>query len=148
VKVRTTEGLELSNVPAQPPAPIPDAGVAVPGPVPARPSGPAAPDDSEVRWRALFREAHAKVVTLEEEVERDRKQVEEINGMPVTGTYTCYARQTSGTRYVVPCGSNAEHTRLKERLATNRSALERAKVDLDDLERRASFAGVPREWRR
>jgi hypothetical protein len=143
VKLRTTEGREISSMSMGVRAA--DGGTVAPKKAPA---GPSAPDDSEVRWRKLFREARAKIATLEEEIERDRKQVEEINGMPVTGTYTCYARQTTGTRYVIPCGSNAEHTRIKERLGTNRSALERARVELDDLERRASVAGVPREWRR
>ncbi len=144
-KVHTTEGVELSNVPAERTAPRP-------APVePRRPAptpGPKPTAEEEARWRKLFRDATTRVTTLEEEIERDRKQVEEINGMPITGTYTCYSRQAGGGRIVVPCGSNPAHTRIKERLATNRSALERAKADLDDLERRASFAGVPREWRR
>lgn len=43
---------------------------------------------------------------------------------------------------------NPEHERAKERLALNRKALERAKAELAELDRRASFEGVPREWRR
>jgi hypothetical protein len=43
---------------------------------------------------------------------------------------------------------NPEHERAKERLALNRKALERAKDELADLERKASFEGVPLDWRR
>lgn len=41
-----------------------------------------------------------------------------------------------------------EFERVRERLAANRRELVRAKEDLLELERRASFEAVPREWRR
>ena len=43
---------------------------------------------------------------------------------------------------------NPEFERAKERLELNRKALARAKTELADLDRRASFEAVPREWRR
>ncbi len=43
---------------------------------------------------------------------------------------------------------NPEYERALARLESNRGALERAKEDLRDLERRASFDAVPLEWRR
>ncbi len=51
---------------------------------------------------------------------------------------------------VSPCvfAFNPEYERSKERLVLNRKALARAQEDADDLERRASFEAVPREWRR
>jgi hypothetical protein len=51
---------------------------------------------------------------------------------------------------VSPCvfAFNPEYERAKERLVLNRKALARAQEDADDLERRASFEAVPREWRR
>jgi len=49
-----------------------------------------------------------------------------------------------------PCAFtfNPEYERVKERLALNRKQLERLKSELADLDRRASFEGVPQEWRR
>lgn len=41
-----------------------------------------------------------------------------------------------------------EFERIKHRLAKNRLSLARAKEDLEDLDRKASFESVPREWRR
>lgn len=51
---------------------------------------------------------------------------------------------------VAPCVlvPNPEYERARERLELNRRALARAKTELADLDRRASFEGVPREWRR
>jgi hypothetical protein len=43
---------------------------------------------------------------------------------------------------------NPEYQRAKDRIALNRRALERAKEELAELERKASFQAVPNEWRR
>ncbi len=43
---------------------------------------------------------------------------------------------------------NPDYERARQRLEKNRAALERAKEDLHELERRASFEAVPLEWRR
>jgi hypothetical protein len=52
--------------------------------------------------------------------------------------------------FAQPCvfAFNPEYERAKERLELNRKALVRLKADAAELERRASFEGVPREWRR
>jgi hypothetical protein len=64
------------------------------------------------------------------------------NAVVGPNTYGAYA----GT----PCwyGADPKFEHIRQRLAKNRIALERAKEDLADLERQASFASVPREWRR
>jgi hypothetical protein len=43
---------------------------------------------------------------------------------------------------------NPEYERAKQRIEKNRFALERAKEELHELERKASFEAVPLEWRR
>lgn len=43
---------------------------------------------------------------------------------------------------------NPEYDRVRDRLEKNRSALQRAKDELHELERQASFEAVPLEWRR
>ncbi len=52
--------------------------------------------------------------------------------------------------YAAPCfsGFNPEFERVRERLDKNRRELVRAREELADLERRASFEAVPLHWRR
>ena len=180
VKVRTTEGAEISSITTdKPKTPVVVAAVSPPS------SQPAAPRTSEQTWRQLFRDARTKVIVLEEDIEADRKQVEEVNGLPVMARFTCatggfYSQpivstgaivvggqpfpglnvtgSVTGTTivgqqiplYAAPCyfGFNPEYERIRERLGKNRRELVRAKEDLADLERRASFEAVPLHWRR
>ena len=169
VKVRTTEGAEISRI---------DTDAAKnPRPIVVTPTGPAVPSISEQTWRQLFRDAKNRVTGLEEDIEADRKQVEEVNGLPVLARFTCatgafYSQPTSmviagqpfpgvavtttvttGTTFISPAspcfyGFNPEYERIRERLNKNRRELVRAREDLADLERRASFEAVPLHWRR
>lgn len=171
VKVRTTEGDVVSRIESEPAKPQQKQLAAAPvQPPPAPPKNDALA--AEQHWRSLFREATRRVENLKEDIERDRKQVEEVNGMPLRAGYTCamgwWGQPTMGTAVTVngapltttstvsvlpgvaPCyySLNPEFERVRERLESNRRELVRAKSDLEDLERRASFASVPREWRR
>lgn len=180
-KVRTTEGVEVSRIESDV-VKNPPRSVTHPAP-----EEPPAPGRSEEEWRRLFKEARRKVVTLEEDIEADRKKVEEVNGLPINAQYNCFGgywgpgvtlgtvggfgvgatgqlgpglgvTATAGVTTVVrpapmlvsPCVFvlNPEVERVRERLASNRRELVRAKEDLADLERRASFAAVPLHWRR
>ncbi len=139
---------------------------------------PSVPSHAEQYWRGQFRSARDKLRTLEDEITADRRRVEDPNGLPVGPIYACGpaygyappvvygARVHVGHRGVrgyvgqvqqpgvvnpfVTCiqSVNPEYERALARLQTNRGALERAKEDLRDLERRASFDAVPLEWRR
>lgn len=168
VKVRTTEGDVVSRIESDVTANPPPKRVAV---RPQQPEAPVPPSTSEQQWRQLFRDALRKIENLEEDIERDRKQVEEVNGMPLRAGFVCnqgwWGSPGYGTHVsvngapltgstittlptVAPCyySLNPEFERVRERLASNRRELIRAKEDLADLDRRASFASVPREWRR
>jgi len=159
---------------------------------------PVDPRAEEERWRKAFREANAKVADLEQQIESDRKKVEEVNGLPVRAGFVCqnfpapvivspgFGTTTTTTSTgvglglggqtatgvtvgatgtivgtsttvfapqplaVVPCGFgfNPEYAVIKDRLEKNRRELVRAKEELADLDRRASFEAVPRHWRR
>ena len=61
-----------------------------------------------------------------------------VNGFGFSGTST-------PTCFYAP---DPEWALARDRLALNRKALDRARAELADLERRASFEGVPNEWRR
>jgi hypothetical protein len=193
VKVRTTEGTEISRIENDVKKPAPTAQVVV-----ASPNEPAAPSIAEETWRRLFREARGKIINLEDEIEADRKKVEEVNGLPVTARFNCqtgfspypypvFGQQmvvnggsinvggqlapgfvvngsvatttvtgtgapviTQTPMYYAPCGfnTNPEFDRIRDRLERNRREVVRAREELADLDRRASYDSVPQEWRR
>jgi hypothetical protein len=138
-KVRKTTGEAISTVTVDG---APDAG-------PARAQVPAAqspyevdaPSYSEVQWRQLFREAKDKIASLEQQLELDRHKVQD-NVLPMQ--LVCRGPVSAGCLYL----PSQEYAEAKDRLAMNQAALLRARSDLEDLDRRASNAGVPREWRR
>lgn len=127
---------------------------------------PEVPSGSERYWRGEFRAAREKISGLEDAIAADKHRVDDVGGLPVQ--YAChpgylgypaygsvpgyganfnagYANYYGGGCYTTV---NPEWERSKERLEKNRKALERAKEELHDLERRASFEAVPNEWRR
>lgn len=184
VKAKVTEGAEISTVALQKEEPRSVVKTAAPANTPVV---EADPNRAEREWRAAFREANERIARLQDEIEVDRKKVEDVNGLPVAARYQCLYGYGGG--WVVPGGGssvtisgqaglgggvqgsvvvqnqvvvpnpgvvtapcvftlNPEFERAKERLELNRKALVRAKADLSELERRAGFEGVPREWRR
>ncbi|MBX7098004.1 MAG: DUF4124 domain-containing protein [Myxococcaceae bacterium] len=169
VKVSTTTGADITSVPT-PPAPAATAAPAAPPPaqVPAAPAAPARAELSgEPYWRAQFKAAIAKVRDLEDEIQIDSKKVDELNGMPLNQQVHCGSVIVNGVTYngqgtppgylPAPPGfgtgncyvyQDPEIARAKDRLVRNKKALQRAKEDFDDLDRRASAEAVPREWRR
>lgn len=198
VKVRTTDGAEISRIENE----VKKAPAVAQPPVAQQPlanSGdPSVPSVSEEVWRRLFRDARNKVINLDEEIESDRKKVEEVNGLPVNARFNCQTGfypyypivgqqvivnggtltaggqlapglNVNGTvssntvthfgspqvgyqtpMYYAPCGfnTNPEFDRIRERLERNRREVVRAREELADLDRRASFEAVPQEWRR
>jgi hypothetical protein len=210
IKAKTTTGVAISMVSGAPR----DAGASSP-PTVAVPSGPASPTAQseqrriEYEWRAAFRDVAERQARLEDEIEVDRRKVEDVDGLPVAARYQCFnggfapffgpgptvmvtpgavgsaSQVTTGSSFGVGVGQgvggvsvgvgggvvvtqnrffnatgtgvmaqpcvfafNPEFERAKERLELNRKALARVKAEAADLERRASFEGVPREWRR
>ena len=126
---------------------------------------PAVPNSSEQYWRGQFRAAREKIHSLEDELASDKHRIDE-NGIPVTNRYSCYPGYgnpvgVTNNGVVVgpvngsPYGAgnciatiNPEYQRTKDRIDRNQRAHERAKEELHELERRASFEAVPNEWRR
>ncbi|MDX2015257.1 MAG: DUF4124 domain-containing protein [Myxococcaceae bacterium] len=212
VKAKTTTGAEISTVSGTAPAkpPTEQAGSVDVKALPA--VNPSAPDPQRIEreWRAAFRDVGERQARLEDEIEVDRRKVEDVGGLPVAARFQCFNTgfvpfavpgQTvmvtpgavgAGSQVTVGQGStvavgvggqpavgvsvgggvvvtqsqffqtatpgvfaqpcvfafNPEYERAKERLELNRKALARVKAEAADLERRASFEGVPREWRR
>ena len=50
---------------------------------------PSVPSLSEEYWRAQFRGAHEKIHQIEDEIAADRHRTEDINGLPISLSYTC-----------------------------------------------------------
>jgi hypothetical protein len=196
-KARVTEGAEISTVTLTETKKVAPAQAPVAGDLKAPPVVDD-PGRREREWRAAFRDVNERIARLEDEIEVDRRKVEDVNGLPVAARYQCLhgfgswlgpggvivpgavAATGAGvsigatsqgipgftvgggvvvqqTTHVVSSGVatapclftlNPEFERAKERLELNRKALARAKDELADLDRRASFEAVPREWRR
>lgn len=148
-----TEGEPVSTLKMEAPV-LPDAGAPV-----AVASGEPRPT-AEQQWRQEFRLARDRVATLTDLVEVDRVKVEESGGQPLTARLSCsYVTpfvfgQPGGGPGVFPARGPCVAVldpiweAVRDRLALNRKALERAQSDLADLERRASMEGIPNEWRR
>jgi hypothetical protein len=149
VKPRTSEGADIAEVPAPPRPATPP-----PGAWQARSevSASSRPDESAARekWRAAFRTLHERIHDLEQDIEVDRKQVDETGGLHVDARYSCVSATTVTG---VPTGAcytrrNGEFERIKARLQKNRQELAHKQEALADLERQAANENIPFEWRR
>ena len=171
VKVTSTDGDPITSVTSTPTAPVPVAPAVVAPVAPVRPTTlePSAPASGEQYWRAQFKAAHHKVRDIEDELQIDTKKVDELNGMPVNSQVRCGTQYVNGVAYpangtpppgMIPAPQayasqgncyvyqDPEIQKARDRLVRNRKALEHAREEVDDLERRASSEAVPREWRR
>jgi hypothetical protein len=89
VKVRTTDGADISLMVVTDKDGKKEEKPAAPAPVVVAPAGPEAPSAAEQTWRQLFRAARNKVTVLEEEIEADRLKVEEVSGLPMSFGFNC-----------------------------------------------------------
>ncbi len=91
---------------------------------------------SEEYWRSLFRASRARVDGLEFELNREREVI--ARGLPVPGRYVVYGQVAAVDVY-------AQTPAM--RVADLERQLKLAREENNELERRASFAAVPRHWR-
>jgi hypothetical protein len=169
VKVRTTDGAEVSRIDGEVKPVRAAVATTIKGPAPE--PQPNLPSQSEQYWRATFKALRERVAELEGDVEADRQLIEGTHGLPQTARFSCYpgawwatgstvivngqalpgggvVTGAPGTAYGAPCFFNPEFERVRDRLDKNRRALTRARDELAELERRASFEAVPLHWRR
>lgn len=97
----------------------------------------------EERWRAMFRAARERLVSLQAEHEETKSYLY-VNGMPVTGRFISVGDPYRPYGYV----PDPAYERAQLRLKRLEREIAQAKEELQELERRASFAEVPRHWRR
>ncbi len=105
---------------------------------------------AESEWKQRFRTANEKIRKLQQQIETERQAVEEVNGMPVTRVGYCrnvVRVAANGQVFGVPACNTHADVRARAKLENLRADLKVAQRELDDLEREASFAAVPREWR-
>jgi hypothetical protein len=159
--VVATDGSPISEMGAPPPV-TKVAVVTQPAQVAAtHATDPSIPSTSEQYWRGQFRAAREKIHKLEDDLAADNHKID-TNGFTVSNRYNCNPGNvyTNGG-YATPVYPNGyynngnciatidpEYQRTKDRLVKNKQALERAKEELHELERQASFNAVPNEWRR
>lgn len=130
----------------------------------------------EREWRSRFVTAHRRISTLQQGIQAREASLPPrtecvpqplvpvgtvvVNGpgAPITTTpgsqvitQNGVTTVVNGGRVVSPaarCQVNVLHDRIKLQLAEEQVKLKDAQLDLENLERDASYAGVPREWRR
>lgn len=103
----------------------------------------------ERAWRDRFISATRRVATLEKSIETLKAN------MPTPTTCNVVTVPTLPNGQVNPAGMPVQqcvnswaYARAQRELADKQLELENAKTDLEQLDRQASYAGVPREWRR
>lgn len=166
---------QVDNRPRATPAATPVATQRSPG-LTAEPSRPAAKLD-ERGWRDRFVTATRRITTLEQGIKALQAalpprtecvpqplipvgtvQVGQQQGAPITTTpgqqvvtNNGYTTVVNGNRVYSPaarCQVNAEYDRINREIELKRVELRDAQTDLEQLDRQASYDGVPREWRR
>jgi hypothetical protein len=107
----------------------------------ARPAGRERPPD-ERDWRERFRRVHDQIRELEIRVEADQGKVDATRDQTLSIDTTVAAR---GARPLTR--RDSPEARSRAQLDKDQAALQSAKEDLADLEREASRALVPQDWR-
>lgn len=133
------------------PAVHPATPVPVVTPTAATAPAPASPRLDEATWRDRFVESQRRITEL-------KQTIQALNAsLPPRMECTTYtpAQPAPGTvntgaplQPVQRCQLNPVHDRIRVQLAKQEVALQLAESDAVRLEREASYAGVPREWRR
>jgi len=100
---------------------------------------------SESYWRGAFQNARTKVQQLQDELEQTQALFES-NGLPVN--FRVYGLG-GGCFLPFGClGAAQGFEQTKVRMRQLEREVRQAQDELADLDRRASYAAVPREWRR
>lgn len=123
-------------------------------------------EPNERDWRDRFIAAHRRIQQLQASLEAMELNppsqtlcmcVPLAAGAGASNVHPCVpARLPTGTAVEAPgavtfglrCGPSPEYERFRLRLAEKKVELGEAKLDLEQLDRRASLESVPREWRR
>lgn len=141
----------------------------------AQPSRPTNKDD-ERAWRDRFVGATRRISTLEQTVTALKAslpartecvaqplvpvgtvRIDNTTGAPITTapgqqvvTQNGYTVVNGGTVYspAANCQVNREYDRINKEIELKQVELKDAKTDLEQLDRQASYDGIPREWRR
>lgn len=150
VEIASSPASSKTVEPAQAPAPSRAA--------PPQPAAPAANDERE--WRARFITANRRISTLRQELSALEKTLP-----PPTRCVTGPVTPQSPNVVVVPnnpqppqspqspqsqtrCDANPLHELMKVRIEQKKVELRDAEIDLEQLDRQASYDSIPREWRR
>lgn len=110
-----------------------------------QPSSVRAGPQDERRWRDRFIEAYRRVDTLKQSINALATSIP-----PATTCSTVQQQSPNGAPLPLQqqCFPNLTHDRMVAELAQKRVELKDAELDIERLEREATMAQVPREWRR
>lgn len=127
------------------PRPVPKNTTLAVAPVPSTVPAPETAT-TEYQWRDSFIAANRRITTLREKIAALYASLPprtECVPQPVVANVNGQV-----LRPVARCQVNALYDQLQVEIGQNKVELAAAEADLDQLDRRASMVGVPREWRR
>ncbi len=96
---------------------------------------------TEQAWRSRF-------VTLNRAITSQKDLVARLKAALPSSPFACTQPAGLGRRVVLPCNGNLEYERQSARIASEQARLDDLERQLEQLDREASYAAVPREWRR
>lgn len=108
--------------------------MAQPGPVQPAPAS-STPGSQEALWRSRFIGVHRRIAFLRDTI----SSLESAVPPPTICTYAYLGRG---------CVANPDHARVRAQIAEHFAQLQDAERELEQLDRDASYQGIPREWRR
>lgn len=113
-------------------------------------TSPTLPGGADERtWRERFISATRRITQL-------RQSIDALYATLPSPTVCSTSAQVNGTGLIVggtantvaACGPSTLYARMKAEIAQKEVEFTNAQVDLQQLDRQASYDGVPREWRR
>lgn len=131
----------------------------------AAPSAPPPAANDERAWRDRFIGANRRISTLKQEVAALQASLPARTECVPQPSVTSQVQTSGGTVIITPgattaagtvvvqqpttqCQVNPLHDRIRLRIEQKKVELRDAELDLEQLDRQASYDAVPREWRR
>lgn len=132
-------------------APAIEVAAAAPKPAPSPTASPTSPANPSVEreWRDRFIQLNRAIATKKQELAAlEASLPNKVECVPQPRIAPVANGQVVQQQMVTRCLPNSMYDRIKLQIEQKRVEVKDAENDLEQLDRRASFEAVPREWRR
>ncbi len=148
---KVTKVAEDVSAPVRASPPV-EVAAAAPKPAPSPTASPTSPANPSVEreWRDRFIQLNRAIATKKQELAAlEASLPNKVECVPQPRIAPVANGQVAQQQQIVTrCLPNSMHDRIKLQIEQKRVELKDAENDLEQLDRRASFEAVPREWRR